>query len=309
MIYDRNKYLTKIYHNNQTFYLINKEKQLYKIKLQLFYDEIMIDIKFNLDVFHLSLKKIDFLNNNNFKTKNINEIYNIIINSLKNNISVIFINDIYLYLTIYLDVYNEIKFQLKKKYIDNNIFRKKILTVENENKNLKNDFFFIKNKIEELYNSYDFLKNNFNIYKNNLLNNFNKLDLLFNKLLNFLYHKKYENENIEILRIKYHWNDFKLNSNGLIPVITQDIFTGNILMLAYMNKEAYEKTIKSGKMTYWSRSRNELWVKGNTSGNYQYLKYLFIDCDKDTILAKVIQVGNPCHKGFFTCFFNELLTI
>ena len=310
MIYDRNKYITKIDNNYQKIYLVNAKKQLYKIKLQLLYNIIKIDIKFNKDLFHFSLNKIDFLNNNNFKSKNIKEIYNIINNSLKNNISIIYINDMYLYLTIFLDVYNEIKFQFKKKYTNKNIIDKKILTIENENDNLKKDLYLIKIKVEELYKSYEFLKNNFNnFYKNNSFNIYKKIDLLFDNLNNYNFNKKYKNENIDIQKENFNWNDFKLNSNGLIPVITQDFFTENVLMLAYMNKEAYEKTIKTGKMTYWSRSRNELWIKGNTSGNYQYLKYLYIDCDKDTILAKVIQIGYPCHKGFFTCFFNEIMKI
>ena len=137
MIYDRNNYITKIDNNYQKIYLVNNKKQLYKLKLQLIHNLIKIDIKFNLDLFQLSLNKIDFLNNNNFKSKNIKEIYNIINNSLKNNISIIYINDMNLYLTIFLDVYNEIKFQFKKKYTNKNIIDKKILTIENENDNLK----------------------------------------------------------------------------------------------------------------------------------------------------------------------------
>ena len=78
-------------------------------------------------------------------------------------------------------------------------------------------------------------------------------------------------------------------------------------MLAYMNKEAYEKTLSTGKMTYWSRSRDELWVKGDTSGHYQYVKSLTADCDKDTILAKVSQTGAACHTGEYSCFFNKIM--
>ena len=76
-------------------------------------------------------------------------------------------------------------------------------------------------------------------------------------------------------------------------------------MVAYMNEEAYEKTIQTGKMTYWSRSRKELWVKGDTSGHYQYVRSLAGDCDMDTLLARVDQVGAACHTGSHSCFFNE----
>ena len=102
------------------------------------------------------------------------------------------------------------------------------------------------------------------------------------------------------------WSDFKLNSDGMVPVIVQDYKTDEVLMLAYMNEEAYLTTLKLGKMTYWSRSRNELWTKGLTSGHVQYVKSLTIDCDNDTILAKVEQVGAACHTGNRTCFFTPL---
>ena len=78
-------------------------------------------------------------------------------------------------------------------------------------------------------------------------------------------------------------------------------------MVAYMNREAFEKTVESGKMTYWSRSRNELWQKGATSGHVQYVKQLSIDCDNDTILAKVQQIGAACHTGNRSCFYREIL--
>ena len=93
----------------------------------------------------------------------------------------------------------------------------------------------------------------------------------------------------------------------LIPAIVQDASNGEVLMLAYMNEEAYETTLKTGRMTYWSRSRNELWMKGLTSGHFQYVKSLTLDCDKDTILAKVSQVGAACHTGNRSCFFQELV--
>ncbi len=103
------------------------------------------------------------------------------------------------------------------------------------------------------------------------------------------------------------WSEFKLNSDGLIPVIVQDYKTNDVLMLAYMNEEAYNMTLSIGKMTYYSRSRDELWIKGLTSGHYQYVKSLSIDCDKDTILAKVSQIGAACHTGNRSCFYTDLV--
>lgn len=103
------------------------------------------------------------------------------------------------------------------------------------------------------------------------------------------------------------FSEFKLNSDGLIPVIVQDYKTEKVLMLAYMNEASYEKTLKTGCMTYFSRSRQELWLKGETSGHFQYVKSLDIDCDKDTILAKVAQVGAACHTGSESCFFTSLV--
>lgn len=103
------------------------------------------------------------------------------------------------------------------------------------------------------------------------------------------------------------FSEFKLNSDGLLPVIVQDYKTNEVLMMAYMNEEAFDHTIKSGKMTYYSRSRKEQWIKGETSGHYQYVKTLTIDCDKDTLLAKVEQVGAACHTGNQTCFFQPVV--
>lgn len=105
----------------------------------------------------------------------------------------------------------------------------------------------------------------------------------------------------------FTWADFKLNSDGMVPVIAQDYETGEVLMLAYMNEEAYNTTVETGKMTYWSRSRNELWTKGLTSGHLQYVKSLTLDCDNDTILARVSQIGAACHTGNRTCFFKTLV--
>lgn len=111
---------------------------------------------------------------------------------------------------------------------------------------------------------------------------------------------------IESFQAAYKWEDFKKNSDGMVPVIVQDYRTQEVLMMAYMNEEAYEQTLKLGKMTYYSRSRQELWLKGLTSGHYQYVKELVADCDMDTILAKVSQVGAACHTGSRSCFFNEI---
>jgi len=111
---------------------------------------------------------------------------------------------------------------------------------------------------------------------------------------------------IQTLEAAFSFHDFKLNSDGMIPVIVQDFQSNEVLMMAYMNEEAYEQTLRTGKMTYYSRSRNELWLKGDTSGHYQYVKSLTADCDMDTILAKVSQVGVACHTGERSCFFNEI---
>lgn len=93
----------------------------------------------------------------------------------------------------------------------------------------------------------------------------------------------------------------------LIPVIAQDAETGDVLMLAYMNQQAYEETLQTGKVCYWSRSRGKLWRKGEESGNVQELKQIFFDCDADTLLVKVNQIGDAaCHEGYRSCFFREL---
>ena len=100
--------------------------------------------------------------------------------------------------------------------------------------------------------------------------------------------------------------DFEKNK-GLLPVIVQDYKTCDVLMLAYMNEESFNLTISSGKATYWSRSRKKLWIKGETSGNTQEVKEIRIDCDNDTILLKVHQIGGAaCHTGHKTCFFQKI---
>lgn len=103
------------------------------------------------------------------------------------------------------------------------------------------------------------------------------------------------------------WRDLKKNSDGMVPVIVQDYRTDEALMLAYMNEEAFLCTISSGQMTYFSRSRQEIWRKGETSGHIQYVKSLTADCDFDTILAKVSQIGAACHTGNTSCFFHTIV--
>lgn len=103
------------------------------------------------------------------------------------------------------------------------------------------------------------------------------------------------------------WDEMKLNSDGMVPVIVQDYRTNEVLMLAYMTEDAFKKTLETGLMTYYSRSRKCLWTKGLTSGHVQYVKSLTADCDYDTILARVSQVGVACHTGKPSCFFNTMM--
>ena len=108
---------------------------------------------------------------------------------------------------------------------------------------------------------------------------------------------------------KLKWEDLKPDKKGLIPVIVQDYITKDVLMLAYMNEESFNMTIRTGKMTYYSRSRKKLWVKGETSTHFQYVKKLIADCDTDTILALVSQAGGiACHTGSPSCFFNDIIS-
>lgn len=96
------------------------------------------------------------------------------------------------------------------------------------------------------------------------------------------------------------------NPQGLVPVIIQDIKTDEVLMMAWMNKEALEKTVSTGKVHFWSRSRKKLWLKGETSGHYQLVREIRIDCDEDTLLIKVKQIKAACHKGYKSCFFRKI---
>lgn len=101
--------------------------------------------------------------------------------------------------------------------------------------------------------------------------------------------------------------DFK-KGDGLVPVIVQDHETGEVLMLAYMNQRAWLKTLETSQATYWSRSRNELWVKGETSGHVQIVKEILVDCDADTLLLKVHQIGGAaCHTGYRSCFYTRVI--
>ena len=100
---------------------------------------------------------------------------------------------------------------------------------------------------------------------------------------------------------------FLKDTNGLIPAVVQDYLTGEVLMLAYINKLAWEKTLETGKAHYWSRSRNSLWLKGETSGHVQIIKDIFVDCDQDTVVFKVEQLGGAaCHTGYRSCFYRKV---
>jgi len=100
--------------------------------------------------------------------------------------------------------------------------------------------------------------------------------------------------------------DFE-KSGGLVPAIAQDADTGEVLMLAWMNREAFEETVKTGRAVYFSRSRNKLWRKGEESGNVQVVRGIYLDCDADSILLKVHQIGGAaCHEGYSSCFFRKL---
>lgn len=100
--------------------------------------------------------------------------------------------------------------------------------------------------------------------------------------------------------------DLKFDENGLIPAIIQDYKTGEVLMLAYMNKNSVQRTLKLGKTCFWSRSRKKYWVKGETSGHFQFVKGIYYDCDKDTLLIKVRQIGVACHTGNRSCFYRKV---
>ena len=94
--------------------------------------------------------------------------------------------------------------------------------------------------------------------------------------------------------------------DGLVPAIVQDVSSNEVLMLGFMNKDAFDKTIKTNKVTFWSRTREKLWTKGETSGNFLLVKNIMVDCDDDTLLIKVEPVGPVCHTGKKTCFFKKV---
>ena len=100
--------------------------------------------------------------------------------------------------------------------------------------------------------------------------------------------------------------DFKYNSDGLIPAIVQDAASRRVLMMAWMNRAAIEKTLETGFMNYWSRSRQKPWLKGETSGHTQRVVRWAVDCDRDTLLFEVEQIGGACHTGYASCFFQTL---
>ena len=101
--------------------------------------------------------------------------------------------------------------------------------------------------------------------------------------------------------------DFEKSPDGLLPAIVQDAESGDVLMLAYINKQSWEKTLSSGKAHFWSRSRQKLWLKGESSGHVQLIREILVDCDQDTVVFKVEQVGGAaCHKGYGSCFFRRV---
>ena len=102
------------------------------------------------------------------------------------------------------------------------------------------------------------------------------------------------------------YDGLKYDKDGLIPAIIQDEKTKEVLMVAYMNKNALEDTVKNKKTYFWSRSRQKYWLKGESSGHVQHVKKIYFDCDLDTVLILVGQVGGACHEGYRSCFFREL---
>lgn len=101
-------------------------------------------------------------------------------------------------------------------------------------------------------------------------------------------------------------DSLKYDSDGLVPAVVQDADNGDVLMVAYMNRDAVAQTLTSGRACFWSRSRQTFWIKGETSGNIQAVKSVYVDCDKDCFVIKVDQTGAACHKGYRSCFFREI---
>ncbi len=171
-------------------------------------------------------------------------------------------------------------------------------------------------ELSKINKDYEFLILDNNITKGNINDYFNvnvygvssnALVKNIDDVMNVKISLQEKNIKTNIFKSKISFSEFKTDDKGLIPVVVQEYKNNQVLMVAYMNEEAFNETIKTGKMTYFSRSRNSLWVKGETSGHFQYVKSLKIDCDKDTILAKVKQVGVACHTGSYSCFFNDLV--
>jgi phosphoribosyl-AMP cyclohydrolase len=106
--------------------------------------------------------------------------------------------------------------------------------------------------------------------------------------------------------IRFNLKDFRFDRQGLIPAIIQDYKSSEVLMLAYMNLQSLKRTIKSGKTCFWSRSRREYWVKGSTSGNFQFVKSIAYDCDMDALLVRVRQIGAACHTDNRSCFYRKI---
>lgn len=101
-------------------------------------------------------------------------------------------------------------------------------------------------------------------------------------------------------------DSLKYDEHGLIPAVVQDFENGDILMVGYMNRDAIKATLTTGRTTFWSRSRQKFWIKGETSGNIQAVKSVYIDCDKDCFVVKVDQKGAACHEGYRSCFFRQV---
>jgi phosphoribosyl-AMP cyclohydrolase len=113
-------------------------------------------------------------------------------------------------------------------------------------------------------------------------------------------------ESGQALALKDILDELSFNDNGLVPVVTQDAVSREVLMLAWMNKKSIRDTLLTGRMTYWSRSRKKKWVKGETSGHFQKLQSMRLDCDGDAILCLVEQIGAACHTGRHNCFYFEV---
>jgi len=101
-------------------------------------------------------------------------------------------------------------------------------------------------------------------------------------------------------------DSLKYDANGLVPAVVQDCENGDVLMVGYMNRDAVKATLTTGRTTFWSRSRQKFWIKGETSGNIQAVKGVYVDCDKDCLLVKVDQKGAACHEGYRSCFFRQV---